>query len=126
VVGTRTRSLLRGMVGVATAYLFAIQLIFTAAVASQMAVQSEAQAICHDVEAAGPAVPPKAPAQSTDHRGGCPICALASSVPPLPDATPSLQNRPSLEISKITPAWTAKSPTRLHEPRSSQGPPPTA
>ena len=124
-VGVRTKSLLKGVVGVATAYLFAIQLILAAVVATQMAVPGELDAICHNVEAAGSNAPQKPPAQSPDHHTGCPICAFASGVPPLPDASPSLQNQPALEISAITTAWLAISSGRQHEPRSSQGPPAT-
>ena len=123
-VGIRTESLLRAVIGVATAYLFALQLILAAAFATQMAVPGELQAICHGVEVVLPDVPQKTPAQSADHHIGCPICAFASSVPPLPNAFRGLPNRPSLEIPAITTAWFAKSAGKQHEPRSSQGPPP--
>jgi hypothetical protein len=123
VLSVRTKSLLKGAVGVATAYLFALQLILAAAVATQMAAPNELQAICHGVEAAAPTVPEKGPVQA-DHHVGCPICAFASGIPPLPDSRPSLPNRRSLEKPATAIFLFRKSSRRQHEPRSSQGPPP--
>jgi hypothetical protein len=124
VFSVRTKSLLRGVVGVVTGYLFAIQLILAGAVATQMAAPSELQAICHGVDAAVSGVPQKTPAQSADHHVGCPICAFSSGIPPLPDTSPILPNRRSLENPTTTISWFTKSSRRQHEPRSSQGPPP--
>ena len=123
-LSVRTRSWLKGAVGVATGYLFAIQLILATVVATQMAVPSELQAICHGVEAAIPAIPQKAPSQPADHHLGCPVCAFASSSPPLQESSQSLPNRRSLENPTTITAWFTESSRRQYEPRSSQGPPP--
>jgi len=124
VARVRQKTLLKQVVGVAAAYLFAIQVIFVGALAAQMVAATDPQVICHSTEAALPVGTQKTPAQPAGHHSGCPICAFAGSVPPLPGAVPEALIRSPLEIASRASVWLARSSSKQHEPRSSQGPPP--
>ena len=119
----RQKTLLKQVVGVAAAYLFAIQVIFVGALAAQMAAATDPQVICHNTEAAFPVGTQKTPTKPAGHHTGCPICAFAGSVPTLPGAVPEVLTRSPLEILSRATIWLARASSKQHEPRSSQGPP---
>ncbi|WP_315763455.1 hypothetical protein [Bradyrhizobium sp. SZCCHNS2005] len=119
---THIRGIARTAVSIAAAYIFALQIVLASLVSAQMAapVLDLTQALCADT---GISHGPEAPKSPDIHRGFCAICAFAAHAAPLPQA----------EAGIIRPVLTAAHPVlaaalparddRLHDPRTSQGPP---
>jgi hypothetical protein len=120
----RRRSAVRAWVALAASYAFALQLLLTGIVVTQMTVAAAAAdpfAIC----AADPN------SQDTSHRSNdphaahqaCAICTFASSAPLLPAAGHRIA-RAMEAAAAFHPAAVAVAVARgRHNPRSSQGPP---
>ena len=121
----KTRFRLRGFVGGAIAYVLALQLILTAALATQMAFTSSAdQVICHSLASDSLTNDRRQPAQPTHHHEACSICAFAACSHLLPPQLAGLLIGPSRATGLFTTTWLDQLPARGHEPRTSQGPPP--
>jgi hypothetical protein len=112
----------RGWIAIAAAYAFALQLILTGIIATQMATASPAEAfsICTGAgdNSGGPGTP------RTAHQA-CVVCAVAPA-PPLPaaDTAPALAR-----VVTTIDFFGASRPLTVgtfHSPRTSQGPPPNA
>ena len=119
------KSWMKGMAAVAIAYVLAIQLIFTAAISTQMVVApADVQTICHDALGSPADDERKAPVQSTDHEDKCRICVFATAASA---ALPGAASIPLVWLFSQTTILAVASSfeltARLHEPRSSQGPP---
>ncbi len=121
----RAKGRLRGVVAVAAAYAFALQLLLTGILTTQMAVASAASAdpfaICYSgTPAAGDHNGAGSP---TAHQTCCNICAVAWIAPPSPAAAHATVIRFSRAVAfnaaPVPPALIGQ----LHSPRTSQGPP---
>ncbi|TAK47309.1 MAG: DUF2946 domain-containing protein [Xanthobacteraceae bacterium] len=122
----RGKGWLRGAIGVATAFVFAVQMLMAGIAATQMATAGpfDSSAICYgghssDDNGAG------SPTKQINH-ATCVICVLASFSAPLPskvepahpiEAFVTAADRPAAQIRLAT--------SRNHNPRTSQGPPQT-
>jgi len=125
VVGLKTRIWLKKFVGLTIAHVLAVQLILTAALATQMAfVPGDDQAICHSLTHDSPEGDHQQPAQQAHHHEACRICAFAASSHVLSHQLPGLLIWPSRATGLFAAAWLDQLPIRGHEPRTSQGPPP--
>jgi len=114
----------RRTASVAVAYLFAVQLILAAAVSAQMvsSVSSGSTEICHEVSL--DAYSPSAPSKSSGAHGVfCAVCAFAAHAPSLPPSTHFQIARYAHAVGVIDPAVAPAITRRLHDPRTSQGPP---
>jgi hypothetical protein len=122
--GFRYSSWLGRAVGIATAYLIAVQLVLAAVVGAQMAVPTTdgATLLCFG----GRAAPSDETGQRKSpvvHHAFCAVCAFASHASPLPEPS-FLRNERSEAAAafRSDPVKVAAS-IRQHDPRSSQGPP---
>ena len=110
--------------GVAIAHVLAVQLILTSALATQMAfAPGNSQAICHNQASDSLTIDEQNPAQQAHHHEACSICAFAAGPHWLPCQLAGLLVRRSLSTAFFATTRLDQSPTRGHEPRTSQGPP---
>jgi hypothetical protein len=111
-------------VGVAITHVLALQLILTAALATQMAfVPGGDQAICHSLAPNETTNDEQQPAQQAHHHEACSICAFAAFSHFLPHQLPSLLIWPSRTPQLFATARLDRLPSHGHGPRTSQGPP---
>ena len=109
------------------AYLFALQLILASVVSAQMVAPATGglTEICH--EAPLDASLPSAPSKSSDvHRAFCAVCAFVAHAPSLPPQATWQIERYAHAVDVLCPAGTPGITRRLHDPRTSQGPPANA
>jgi hypothetical protein len=124
----RANSRLRTVVAIATAYAFALQLLLTGILATQMAVASAASAnpfaICYSGTPAGG--DHNGAGTPTAHQTCCNVCAVAWIAPPSPPASqPSVIRFVSAVAFRAAAAPPALA-GQTHSPRTSQGPPQVA
>jgi hypothetical protein len=117
----RRRGWLRGVVGIAAAYAFVLQMVLVSIVGTQMAAAAPNPfAICYG-DAHGPGANGKT--GTPVNHATCVVCSLLSSSPLVADAlkanTPAPVVTPALRsmVQRVLGADTR------HSPRSSQGPP---
>ena len=106
------------------AYLFALQLILASVVSAQMVAPATGglTEICHEVP-----LDASAPSKSSDvHRAFCAVCAFVAHAPSLPPQTVWQIERYAHAIEVLSPAGARNITRRLHDPRTSQGPPANA
>jgi hypothetical protein len=116
---------LRGTVGVAAAFVLALQMLLAGVLATQMAVAAPAgpSAICYGE---GHGTDSDSPSKSRIYHASCAVCTLASFAPPVPDAAPSLTVVATVHAVVHPLRNVSPLADRHHDPRSSQGPPQAA
>ena len=122
--GVKTRLWLIKFVGVSIAYVLALQIILTSALATQMTfAPGDGQAICLGQMSAGLTKDVNHPEEKAPHHEACSICAFAAGPHWLPHQLAGLffWRFPSRAL--FATAWIGQSPARGREPRTSQGPP---
>ncbi|WP_315806265.1 MULTISPECIES: hypothetical protein [unclassified Bradyrhizobium] len=119
---THIRGIARTAVSIAAAYIFALQVVLASLVSAQMSapVLDVAQALCVDTGIPHGSDAPKSP---DPHRGFCAICAFAAHASPLPQAEAGVIRRVPAAAHQVLAAALPARDDRLHDPRTSQGPP---
>ena len=117
----------RAVIGLILSYVLAVQLVATGLVATRMAIAASEDAIelCHGHGADDGT----ADTGETGHHGGhgvCLVCAFASVSPPLPETAMVVSARLGTTASFLLKPGFGGAGDDRREPRSSQGPPPTA
>jgi hypothetical protein len=117
---------LRAWVAVAAAYALALQVILGGILATQMvaaavAAPADPFVICYG---GTPAADHENSGAPVNH-AACLVCALASFAPPLPESA-TVVSRHEVAAYFAAIAISPAKPRRLHDPRSSQGPPQAA
>lgn len=120
----RKRGRISEVLGAALAYVFALQLFLSAAVATQMAVGDAAASpftICYG--ASSSQSDDGNPAPSVHHHEACAICAFASVTPTLSGFCASIIVHVFQSQSAFKIAQAATPATKQNDPRTSRGPP---
>jgi hypothetical protein len=124
----RAKGGLRTMVAIAAAYAFALQLLLTGILATQMAVASAASAdpfaICYSGTPAGGEH--NGAGTPTAHQTCCNVCAVAWIAPPSPPAAQPTVIRFASAVAFRPAAAPPALAGQTRSPRTSQGPPQVA
>jgi hypothetical protein len=119
------RQWVRGAVGVAAAFVLALQMLLAGMLATQMAVAAPASpfVVCYGE---GHGTVSDSPSKPAIHHASCAVCTLASFAAPVPEAAASLVAIATGHA--VVQPLRSVSPRadRHHTPRSSQGPPQAA
>lgn len=115
---------MRGAVAIATAYLVALQLLLTSAIAAQMSVSAPDAAahFCYG-NPAGEADQIDQADTTPIKKANCPICVFASQAPPLLAASFVNIEQDAREAMLPSRAVIFLDVQSQHDPRTSQGPP---